>query len=227
MSRRRWPRSDLRVVVDTNVWVSGLIIRMARPGESSKPYVTTASSSSHPGPSPRSSPTCSGAHGSGAMRSSSGTSRTYSGSSHRRFQQLISTSRSAIPTTRPPWQRRSPAGRTYRNGRCRPLCRRRPPRLALGSPRHGADADRAAGAPRCPVDRARENVRGRDERERFIDGAELRLLRGVRRTAESLGIDYRCLFDEDACRPLPSSVMVGRKLAGPGARSRSARPGPC
>ncbi len=32
MSRRRWPRSDLRVVVDTNVWVSGLIIPDGPPG---------------------------------------------------------------------------------------------------------------------------------------------------------------------------------------------------
>ena len=32
-SRRRWPRFDLRVVVDTNVWVSGLIIPDSPPGQ--------------------------------------------------------------------------------------------------------------------------------------------------------------------------------------------------
>ena len=32
MSPRRWPRFDLRVVVDTNVWVSGLIIPDGPPG---------------------------------------------------------------------------------------------------------------------------------------------------------------------------------------------------
>ena len=31
-SRRLWPRFDLRVVVDTNVWVSGLIIPDSPPG---------------------------------------------------------------------------------------------------------------------------------------------------------------------------------------------------
>jgi putative PIN family toxin of toxin-antitoxin system len=31
-SRRRWPRSGLRVVVDTNVWVSGLIAPDGPPG---------------------------------------------------------------------------------------------------------------------------------------------------------------------------------------------------
>ena len=33
MSRQRWPRFDLRVVVDTNVWVSGLIIPDSPPGQ--------------------------------------------------------------------------------------------------------------------------------------------------------------------------------------------------
>lgn len=33
MSRRRSPRLDLRVVVDTNVWVSGLIIPDSAPGQ--------------------------------------------------------------------------------------------------------------------------------------------------------------------------------------------------
>ena len=32
MSQRPWPRFDLRVVVDTNVWVSGLIIPDGPPG---------------------------------------------------------------------------------------------------------------------------------------------------------------------------------------------------
>ena len=33
MSRQRWPRFDLRVVVDTSVWVSGLIIPDSPPGQ--------------------------------------------------------------------------------------------------------------------------------------------------------------------------------------------------
>ena len=33
MSPQRWPRFDLRVVVDTNVWVSGLIIPDSPPGQ--------------------------------------------------------------------------------------------------------------------------------------------------------------------------------------------------
>lgn len=33
MSRQRWPRFDLRVVVDTNVWISGLIVPDSPPGQ--------------------------------------------------------------------------------------------------------------------------------------------------------------------------------------------------
>ena len=38
-----------------------------------------------------------------------------------------------------------------------------------------------------------------DEHERFIDGAEFGCVEASGRPAESLGIDDRCLFDEDAC----------------------------